>query len=135
MKIYIYQRPTSSSYQKFSRSKPYITLVNEPVEEGDIGRGGGTKYREKKKKKKKKERKRKKGGKKKEWQIPKCRVENRRNTDAAFKIGHTYLKSYPSHVFVFLKYVYTEINLSNLREKTWGDIELINTTIEKPSHW
>ena len=32
--------------------------------------------------------------------IPICRVENRRNTDTAFKIGHAYLKLYPSRVFV-----------------------------------
>ena len=83
--------------------------------------GGGTKYRKKKKKRRRRRRRkeeRKKGGKKKEWQIPKCRVENRRNTDVAFKIGHTYLKSYPSRVFAYLKYVYTKIKLSNPREKT-----------------
>ena len=45
--------------------------------------------KEERKKERKEERKeerkkeRKKGGKKKEWQIPKCCVENRRNTDAA----------------------------------------------------
>ena len=33
--------------------------------------------------------------------IPIRRVENRRNTDTAFKIGHAYLKLYPSRVFVF----------------------------------
>ena len=52
MKRYIYQRATSSSYRKFSRSKSYITLVNEPVKGDDIGGdgGGGTKYCQKKKK-------------------------------------------------------------------------------------
>ena len=33
--------------------------------------------------------------------MPICLVENRRNTDTAFKIGHAYLKLYPSRVFVF----------------------------------
>ena len=54
---------------------------------------------------------------KKNWQIPKYRVENRRNTDTAFMIGHVYLTLYPSRVF-FISSMYTpEINLS-LREKT-----------------
>ena len=39
-----------------------------------------------------------------------------------------------SRVF-FMSSMYTpEINLS-LREKTWEDLELIGTTIEKPGHW
>ena len=39
-----------------------------------------------------------------------------------------------SRVF-FMSSMYTpEINLS-LREKTWEDLELIDTTIEKPGHW
>ena len=33
--------------------------------------------------------------------MPICLVENRRNTETAFKIGHAYLKLYPSRVFVF----------------------------------
>ena len=51
-------------------------------------------------------------------------VENRRKTDTAFKIGHAYLKLYPSRVFVFLKhdvYVYTRNQPSAIakkREKT-----------------
>ena len=49
--------------------------------------------------------------------IPKYRVENRRNTDTAFMIGHAYLTLYPSRVF-FISSMYTpEIKLS-LREKT-----------------
>ena len=44
---------------------------------------------------------------KKNWQIPKYRVKNRRNTDTAFMIGHVYLKLYPSRVFVYLKHVCT----------------------------
>ena len=37
--------------------------------------------------------------------------------------------------FFFISSMYTpEINLS-LREKTWEDLELIGTTIEKPGHW
>ena len=72
-------------------------------------------------------------------QIPKYRVENLRNTDTAFMIGDAYLTLYPSREFFFLFYfissMYTpEINLS-LREKTWEDLELIGTTIEKPGHW
>ena len=39
---------------------------------------------------------------KKNWQIPKYRVNNRRNTDAAFMIGHVYLKLYPFRSFVYL---------------------------------
>ena len=35
----------------------------------------------------------------------KYRVENRRNTDTAFMIGHAYLKLYPSRVSVYLKHV------------------------------
>ena len=50
------------------------------------------------------------GYRKKNWQIPKFRVENRRNTDTAFMIGHAYLKLYPSHVFVYLKHVYVVVN-------------------------
>ena len=38
---------------------------------------------------------------KKQGKIPIRRVENRRNTDTAVKIGHAYLKLYPSRVFVF----------------------------------
>ena len=54
----------------------------------------------------------------KNWQlIPKYRVENRRNTDTAFMIGHAFLTLYPSRPF-FISSMYTpEINLS-LREKT-----------------
>ena len=32
------------------------------------------------------------------WQIPKSRVENRRNTGTAFMIGHPYLELHPSSV-------------------------------------
>ena len=70
------------------------------------------------------------------WQIPKYRVENRPNTDTTFMIGDAYLTLYPSHVFFFfnISSTYTpEINL-NLREKTWEDLELIGTTMEKPGH-
>ena len=44
---------------------------------------------------------------KKNWQIPKYRVENRRNTDTAFMMGHAYLKLYASRVSVYFKYVCT----------------------------
>ena len=54
MKRYIYQRATSSSYRKFSRSKSYITLVNEPVKGDDIG-GDGVPNTAKKKKKEEEE--------------------------------------------------------------------------------
>ena len=75
------------------------------------------------------------------YQIPQYRtvpvIENRRKTNTAFKIGHAYLKLYPSRVFVFLKhvYVYTRNQPHSHREKTWEDLELIGTTIEKPGHW
>ena len=50
-------------------------------------------------------------------------------------IGDAYLTLYPSRVFFFMSSMYTpEINLS-LREKTWEDLELNGTTIEKPGHW
>ena len=68
---------------------------------------------------------------------PKYRVENGRNTDTAFMIGDAYLTLYPSSrvfffLFFFISSMYTpEIN----REKTWEDLELIGTTIEKPGHW
>ena len=42
---------------------------------------------------------------KKNWQIPKYRVQNRRNTDTAFMIGHAQLKLYPSRVFVYHEHV------------------------------
>ena len=71
---------------------------------------------------------------KKNWQIPKYRVENRPNTDTAFMIGHAYLTLYPSRVF-FISSMYTpEINL-RLREKTWEDLELIDTSIGKLGYW
>ena len=35
---------------------------------------------------------------KKNWQIPKSRVKNRRNTETAFMIGHPYLELHPSSV-------------------------------------
>ena len=63
-------------------------------------------------------------------QIPKYRVENGWNTDTVFMIGDAYLTLYPPRVCMYTP----EINLS-LREKTWEDLELIGTTIEKPGHW
>ena len=42
---------------------------------------------------------------KKIFQIPKYRVENTRNTNTQFMIGHVFLKLYPSRVFVYLKRV------------------------------
>ena len=42
---------------------------------------------------------------KKNWQIPKYRVQNRRNPDTAVMIAHAYLKLYPSRVFVYQKHV------------------------------
>ena len=44
--------------------------------------------------------------------IPICRVENRRNTDTAFKISHAYLKLYPSRVFVVSQACIHEISTS-----------------------
>ena len=37
---------------------------------------------------------------KKNWQTPKYRVENRRNTNTAIMIGHAYVKVYPYRMFV-----------------------------------
>ena len=70
---------------------------------------------------------------KKNWQILKYRVENRRNTDITFMIGHAYLKLYSSPMFISNIYK-PEINLSH-REKTWEDLKLICPTIEKPGYW
>ena len=57
----------------------------------------------------------------KNWQIPKYRVENGRNTDTAFMIGDAYLTLYPSRVFFFIFFISSmyipEINLIH-REKT-----------------
>ena len=68
----------------------------------------------------------------KNWQlIPKYRVENRRNTDTAFMIGHAFLTLYPSRLF-FISSMYTpEINLS-LREKTW-DLRLLDVLPISPT--
>ena len=51
---------------------------------------------------------------KKNVQIPKYRVENRRNTDTALMISHA-LKLYPSCMFVYLKHVYTKNQPQPLR--------------------
>ena len=92
--------------------------VSGPKEDDEVGeqrhaRGtlGGTQYR------------------KKNWQIPKYRVKNRRNTDTAYIFGLAYLKLYPSRVFISSIYA-PAINLSRC-EETWDDLELIGTTIEK----
>ena len=52
---------------------------------------------------------------KKNWQIPKYRVKNRRNTDTAFIFGHAYLKLYPSRVFVYSKHLCTSNQPQPLR--------------------
>ena len=52
---------------------------------------------------------------KKNWQIPKYRVKNRRNTDTAFIFGHAYLKVYPFRVFVYLKHLCTSNQPQPLR--------------------
>ena len=49
-------------------------------------------------------------------------------------IGDAYLMLYQSRVFFYLSLYTPEMNLS-LREKTWEDLELIGTKIEKPGHW
>ena len=57
---------------------------------------------------------------KKNWQIPKYRVKNRRNTDTVFIFGHAYLKLYPSRVFVYLKHLQLyapAINLAVARKR------------------
>ena len=55
---------------------------------------------------------------KKNWQIPKYRVKNRRNTDTAFIFGHAYLKLYPSRVFVYLK----DLRTSNQPQPLRGNV-------------
>ena len=57
---------------------------------------------------------------KKNWQIPKYRVENRRNTDTAFMIGHDYSKLYPSRVFACLKHFCTSNQPQPLRGNVRG---------------
>ena len=52
---------------------------------------------------------------KKNWEIPKYRVKNRRNTDTAFIFSHAYLKLYPSRVFVYLKDLWTSNQPQPLR--------------------
>ena len=49
-------------------------------------------------------------------------------------IGDAYLMLYPSRGFFLSDLVYTEMNLS-LSEKTWEDLELTGTKIEKPGDW
>ena len=72
---------------------------------------------------------------KKNWQIPKYRVENRRNTDTAFRIGHVYLNLYPPSVFVYLKYVRSRNQpWSRLQENVRRPV-FIGSRIEKPGHW
>ena len=71
------------------------------------GGGGGTQYRNTVKK---------------NWQIPKNRVENRRNTDTAFMMG--YLKLYPSRVIVHVKHACITNQPQTLRE-----------SIRRPGHW
>ena len=67
------------------------------------------------------------------YPIQQYRVENQRNTDTAFMIGHAYLTLYPSYVFVISSMKTPEINLS-LHKKMW-DLESIGTTIKKPGYW
>ena len=54
----------------------------------------------------------------KNWQIPKYRVKNRRNTDTAFIFGHINLKLYPSRVSVYLKHLCT----SNQPQPSRGNV-------------
>ena len=49
------------------------------------------------------------------WQIPKYRVENRRNTDTASMIGHAYLMLYPSCMLFNVKHAAPEPQPSQLK--------------------
>ena len=51
----------------------------------------------------------------KNWQILKYRVENQRNTDTTFMIGHAYFNLYSSRRFVYLKHVCTSNQPQQLR--------------------
>ena len=85
-------RDLRSSSQNHMESRPvYPTL-----DEGDIGVYPIPQYR------------------KKNLQIPKYRVENRRNTDTAFMISHAYLMLYPSRA-LFISSMYTPENNRSLR--------------------
>ena len=59
----------------------------------------------------------------KNWQlIPKYRVENRRNTDTAFMIGHAFLTLYPSRLFLYLKHVHTRNQPQPSRENVRSQV-------------
>ena len=55
---------------------------------------------------------------KKIWQIPKKGVKYQRNTDTAIIFGYTYLKLYPSGVFVYL----THLCISNQPQPLQGNV-------------
>ena len=110
----------SNNLQKFCISAPYRGKISCSLEDsseipsfhrtltppkGDIGGYPIPQYR------------------KKNWQIPKNRVENRRNTDTIFMIGNAYSKFYPSHMFVYLKHLCT----SNQPQPLRGNVRLPRT--------
>ena len=70
---------------------------------------------------------------KKNWKIPECRVQTRRNNRILWLVTF-YLKLYPSREFATSSMYAPEINFRH-REKTWKDLELIGRTIEKPGHY
>ena len=70
----------------------------------------------------------------KNWQIPKYRFENRRNTDTAFRIGDAYLNLYPPSVLVCLKYVRSRNQPKVLQENVRRPV-FIGSRIEKPGYW
>ena len=53
----------------------------------------------------------------KNWQIPKYRVENGRNTDTAFMIGDAYLTLYPSRVFLSQAYIHKKSTSAFARKR------------------
>ena len=73
----------------------------------------------------------------KNWQISKYRVENGRNTDTLYRIYDRWRLLNVvsiSHVFSCQACIHQK-STSSFARKTWEDLELICTSIEKPGHW
>ena len=108
-------RDSVSSFE-IQRFTAAIFAIQMCIREGDIGGYPIPQYCEK------------------NWQIPKYRVENRRNTDTAFMIGHAYLTLYPSRV-VYLRHVFTR----NQPQPSWENmrrsrIDRYNDR-KRPGYW
>ena len=54
---------------------------------------------------------------KKNWQIPKYRVENRRNTETVFMIGHAYVKLCLFRMFVYQACIHHSVNSAIARKR------------------